>query len=80
MQKAAAVYFHKQATNISKVKNQQLINMTAENILKLLTSYKIHISLKVHITKALEYMLTADKAKIIRLAFEPNLLSLLSQS
>lgn len=80
MQKAAAVYLHKHATNVCKAKNQQLINMTAEKILKLLTSYKIHINLKVHITKALEYMITADKAKIIRLAFEPNLLSLLSQS
>jgi hypothetical protein len=45
-----------------------------------LTGFKINIKHKVHITKALEYMISVDKAKIIRAAFEPNLVGLLIQA
>ena len=69
MQKSAAVYLNKHAKNVVMTKNQQLVNKTAEAILKLLTSYKITCRNKSHITMALDFLLSADKTKIIRAAF-----------
>lgn len=71
---------NKHANNVVKSKNQQLINKTAEKILKLIANYKIDSKHKIHISRALEYMVSLDKSKIIRSAFEPNLVAMLLQA
>jgi hypothetical protein len=79
LQKSAAIYLTKHASNVVKSKNQPLINKTAEKILSLLANYKINIKIKSLTARALELIITNDKAKIIRMAFEPNLLNELAQ-
>lgn len=45
-----------------------------------MASFKINIKLKIHISRALEFMVSTDKSKILRGAFEPNLINLLLET
>ena len=45
-----------------------------------MASYKINIKLKIHISRALEFMVSTDKTKILRGGFEPNLINLLLET
>lgn len=77
-QKAGALYLNKHAKNIIKMKDQQLLCKTTEKILSLLTNFKINHYHKSNICRALEYLLTSDKSKILRSKLEPNIISLLN--